>query len=305
MLKTADRIKELNLQEIRRGIARKQRRRRNALPKIPKILYPYGIERSYRKTMRTLVSDMRRLVNTELMPEMKRILDAAELARPTIDSIRADEYDYATELSRLLEIVRTSFAGVYTEEELIAIAAKIARAVADQNGRELGKVWASVFGADVFKTEPWLAIETRAFVTQNVALIKTIPSQYFGEIEQKVFAAARQGLSYKELQADIQRSYGKSRARAELIARDQIGKFNGQLNMLRQTQAGLTRYRWATVKDERVRTSHRAREGKIFSWDDPPKGGHPGEDFQCRCQAIPLTEDLWTFESESEAETGT
>ena len=44
-------------------------------------------------------------------------------------------------------------------------------------------------------------------------------------------------------------------------------------------------YKWYTQLDKRVRPSHKKREGRIFSWDDPPKGGHPGEDYGCRCWA--------------------
>ena len=46
-----------------------------------------------------------------------------------------------------------------------------------------------------------------------------------------------------------------------------------------------TRYIWRTQGDGKVRASHRANDGKIFSWDDPPPTGHPGEDFGCRCWA--------------------
>ena len=48
-----------------------------------------------------------------------------------------------------------------------------------------------------------------------------------------------------------------------------------------------TRYIWRTRNDGKVRSSHAAREGQVFSWDDPPVGGHPGEDYNCRCTAEP------------------
>ena len=47
-------------------------------------------------------------------------------------------------------------------------------------------------------------------------------------------------------------------------------------------------YTWRTVGDGKVRGTHRLREGRRFLWDDPPEGGHPGEDFGCRCWAEPL-----------------
>ena len=44
-------------------------------------------------------------------------------------------------------------------------------------------------------------------------------------------------------------------------------------------------YIWRTVGDNRVRSEHAVRDGKTFSWDNPPDGGHPGEAPNCRCTA--------------------
>lgn len=51
------------------------------------------------------------------------------------------------------------------------------------------------------------------------------------------------------------------------------------------------RYIWRTVGDGDVRGSHADREGRFFTWNDPPEGGHPGEDFNCRCWAEPVPGD--------------
>ena len=54
-------------------------------------------------------------------------------------------------------------------------------------------------------------------------------------------------------------------------------------------------YVWSTSQDSRVRDSHRRLNRKKFRWDDPPvvdpKTGrrcHPGEDYGCRCVALPV-----------------
>jgi SPP1 gp7 family putative phage head morphogenesis protein len=44
-------------------------------------------------------------------------------------------------------------------------------------------------------------------------------------------------------------------------------------------------YIWRTAGDGKVRREHAVNDGKIFSWDNPPPTGHPGEDFGCRCWA--------------------
>lgn len=266
--------------------------------RLPKILYPSSIERRYRRIMREYVSGMQAVVDNILVPKLQSILERSAAARPTLDSVRIDEYDYAAEIRRLMDLIATEFFGSISEAELFELILGIAEAVANQNGKELGKVFTKVLGVNPFQFEPWLAVEMRAFVTDNVGLIKTIPSRYFAQIEEKVFSAARSGLSYRELMADIQKSYKTSKARAELIARDQIGKFNGQLSELRLKETGIRRYVWNTMRDERVRPEHKKRDGKVFSWDDPPAGGHPGFDYQCRCYASPFAEDLWKLPGE-------
>lgn len=50
------------------------------------------------------------------------------------------------------------------------------------------------------------------------------------------------------------------------------------------------RYVWLTAGDEKVRASHAANDGQIFSWDDPPPTGNPGEEENCRCVAVPYAD---------------
>ena len=56
-------------------------------------------------------------------------------------------------------------------------------------------------------------------------------------------------------------------------------------------------YIWRTQGDGRVRESHAERDGKTFSWESPPDGGHPGEAPNCRCWA----EDVKDNEAECKA----
>jgi len=46
-------------------------------------------------------------------------------------------------------------------------------------------------------------------------------------------------------------------------------------------------YIWRTSRDDKVRHEHAVREGKVFSWNTSPEGGHPGEAYGCRCMAEP------------------
>ena len=96
----------------------------------------------------------------------------------------------------------------------------------------------------------------------------------------------------EEIAGELEDSYGVSARRAALIARDQIGKLNGEIARERQTELGIRRYKWRSSSDERVRPEHADRDGQIFEWSDPPPDGHPGQPVQCRCWAEPLIDDL-------------
>ena len=48
------------------------------------------------------------------------------------------------------------------------------------------------------------------------------------------------------------------------------------------------KYIWRTRGDSKVRSEHAERDGKVFEWNNPPEGGHPGEAPNCRCRAEEL-----------------
>ena len=133
--------------------------------------------------------------------------------------------------------------------------------------------------------EPMLALARKV----NVNLIKSIPSQYFDDLSERVLRGVQQGQRYEDLADDIQSLYDVTDSRAKLIARDQTAKTNAAITQTRQQDLGVTHYRWVTAGDERVRPTHADNEGQIFAWDDPPEEtGHPGHDINCRCVAAPL-----------------
>lgn len=121
----------------------------------------------------------------------------------------------------------------------------------------------------------------------NVGLIKSIPTEYLEKVGRSVTDNFVEGVRWEDLAKDIERVGDVTESRAKLIARDQTSKMNGAFNEVRQTSLGIDQYIWQTSGDERVREEHAANDGQVFAWNDPPATGHPGEDIQCRCVAIP------------------
>jgi SPP1 gp7 family putative phage head morphogenesis protein len=115
------------------------------------------------------------------------------------------------------------------------------------------------------------------------------------------------GTRVEDTATRLEDTFGLTRARAELIARDQVLKLNADMNQQAQTNAGVTHYRWSTSHDGSVRDdpkgkgdpNHAILDETVHSWDEPPvtcertgDTNHPGQDYQCRCVAIPVLEEF-------------
>lgn len=126
----------------------------------------------------------------------------------------------------------------------------------------------------------------------NIGLVENAGRAYAEQVREIFDDPEVFGLRVEELKSLLLERAEVSASRAELIARDQTLKLNGQMTQMRQQNAGVQSYTWSTSLDERVRDTHEALEGEVFSWLSPPAVGHPGQDFQCRCVPLPNLPDL-------------
>lgn len=259
--------------------------------KVKRTNYPVALQVSYRKKMMAMVAEMDRLIKKILIPELDRLNQEARNQR--MDAFLPSPYRYTDDVTELMNIIRATYAETYSEPVIQAIAAEQAQAVSGFNRRQMTRSFSNALGVELFYNEPWLETEMQGFTKTNVDLITSIPKQYLQDVEGLVQRGLKSGRSVRDIQKELTARYkgalrNKPRNRAELIARDQTMKLNGDLNHLRQTNLGIEKYTWRTSQDERVRPSHAVLDGRVFKWSDPPDVGHPGEDFQCRCTAEPV-----------------
>lgn len=146
----------------------------------------------------------------------------------------------------------------------------------------------------ITNTDTGIQADIAAARERNIRLIENAHRVYAQQVREVIEDPEAIGLRVEELRDRIFERGNVSESRAELIARDQTLKLNGQITATRQMRAGVESYVWSTSGDERVRDEHAALEGQTFSWLAPPAVGHPGQDFQCRCVAIPVVEELDT-----------
>lgn len=264
------------------------------LPSLKKLPYRQqsgkSIEREYFSVIQNLLDPYYKAVKEIIIPLLLRITQTFQ-DQTRVDELRFD--NYWEMITQAVDEVSVAIGIGFVDKEITREAKRIGVRTSNFNLHQMDNQFRSVLGVNPLRNETYLEPQVEAFTARNAALIKSIPTQSAAKIETIIRTGVEAGETSATLAGKIQKELRSTRTRAKLIARDQINKFNGALTELRQTAVGVENYIWSTSNDERVRPNHQNKDGKIFDWNNPPSDtGHPGEDIQCRCVAIPVFNQL-------------
>ena len=286
--------------ELIRQLAARQRasRRRIKPRKLGRPRYPWNVERAFAAGLSAQVQVLPQLMERQgfgaKLRGWERAVNAGEERRAVAQD--ADTASWVQEVEDYFENLRSAYSSAIPEVFRREFLARQAQAIAHFGEKELRAQLQRSLSVDVFLTEPYLADEMLAFVTENSRLIKGMVDKTIDDIQAEAMTALRNGVRAETLEGTLMEQFGLSERRAALIARDQTGKFNGALTKVRQKRLGITRYRWRGMMDNRERQSHIDLEDEEFTWDAPPlvdgERAHPGEPINCRCTAEPVLDDI-------------
>jgi SPP1 gp7 family putative phage head morphogenesis protein len=268
-------------------LRRRRKPRRPKLPNQAERLY-LGAARRYAEAFRTAVLDEIHAWQPDLAAGVHQ--DSVSVTNRRKDAITAGPFRGLQQAR--LKITRTREALPLTQ-----VGAEITRHARQDAERVIG----------LKNTDLFLGGQVAAWRTKNVDLITAMSEEGLAKIQDLL--DAYDGLRVEDTVAALEATFGMVRARAELIARDQTLKLNADMAQQAQTGAGVTHYIWSTSQDSSVREDVKGRgdpdhahlEGLTFSWDEPPvtcertgDRNHPGQDYQCRCVAVPVLEEYDT-----------
>lgn len=267
--------------------------------KTPKQRGTIALEIDYFREIMQLIGPVFEIVREVLVPSIP------DLVAKHKQEIRLDQ-SFGEDLTKNFDDIQFQVNQIVIENRIVETAANAGINTSNVQRQQLIKQFQTVLGINPLLNEPYLQAQLAGFTEGNVALIKTIPAQSLQRLETTLRVQVEQGASTREIIKTFSSEFDIARNRAKLIARDQIGKFYGSLNELRQKETGITHYFWQTSEDERVRPalglklksvlkviSHRILNKKRFAWNKPPVSGtrgerlHPGGPIADRCQALP------------------
>lgn len=150
-----------------------------------------------------------------------------------------------------------------------------------------------------------LALKEATNATRNALILETatwmqkLRDETLELYTANTLRAMTQGTGIEDIMADFAKLKEKRKNHAKFTARNQINNFNSIMTKTRAKKIGITRARWVTSGDERVRgnpsgaspnpvNNHYWADGKEFDLDKGlkfPSGNTllPATDYQCRC----------------------
>ncbi len=290
-------------------------------------------ERLMQKFIQNMIKDLQIGMERIVLPQINLLADnfkevghSVEIVLDPITQetvVLGDQGEGAT-LSQAIDLVEAQFLGIYSSEFIRANLAKFFKALDIQFGDDLIREFArkniTVFPAG---TEDII----NNAVQNSLGKIQDLQRTTIGQLRAEISRGVVQGERWETIAKRITRSmtapdkkgdpptpFKKASNRAKFIARNEVGTALGTINKERQLDADVRLYTWQTAEDERVRTSHKALDQVIFSWEgevtvegttykeavDPnfsSSGTIPGEPWNCRCVAIPYIPE---FEEDEE-----
>lgn len=263
-------------------------------------IYPISAERELHIVYRAYSL----VVLKAAVPHIKKMLELYERKTRT-DSRFDDVESFRTELTReilsLADDVEDAVSP-FSATQMIGRVGNIAKTASLNDWFKLLKDTIGVAPVKEFYDDLF-SDSLNMWVSNNVSYVQSIPKEFQHDLAEIILWGYNTKQPMVNVYNRIQQRLGVEKSKARAIARDQMGTLNAQMMRYEQESAGVKKYKWKTRRDSRVRNSHRMLEGLVFSWDDPPamsyetkskgivytgKFCHPGEDYGCRCTAIPI-----------------
>lgn len=240
-----------------------------------------GAELLYRKVLRRLAREFAAVVNDVLADVLHHVA-----APPVPEWARADAVG-ASELRRRLT-------GAIASRLDFAHLEHVVGDVATRTDRKALAELRRLFPRLSLKSQVPGGTDTGIVIAWRRENVQAITSLFGRQTERlELLLENNEFLRVEDLSERIQQVLGVTEAKADLLARDQSMKLTAQVTQAKQRAAGIEKFVWTTVGDERVRESHEELDGQTFSWDDLPTvdgepGVAPGTQYGCRCTPYPV-----------------
>jgi len=221
----------------------------------------------------------------EYMLDQRRLVrDLSFLATASLTSL-----DQRQDSDELLAWLGLTAVQVLDKKQLRKRLLQIAHRITHEKVQEL----AALLGRSVQAPAPGLVAQ---WVDDQIRAVQTTVENWLTSVTEEVRISRLAHAPMSALTVTLRELQKQVAGAAERKASAAILQLNTQIIEETAKGAGSSHYKWLTEQDNRVRAWHASKQGRVYSWDDPPMGGgshadnegHPGSGYGCRCLPVPI-----------------
>lgn len=210
--------------------------------------------------------------------------------------------NYARNLLGLASRVKRKLLKQFTNDRLERLSSRITSKVDNRNKAELYRRVENTIGISRKELEAseGLTYQINALTLETAQWVKKLRDETLEQWTANTLRMMAEGQSLEQIMSQFDDMVEKRKNHGKMVARTQIASFNSLTTKARAQNLGIEKAVWVTSKDERVRESHKARDGEEFELgvglynSRDGKTLLPGIDYNCRCDyrlIIPGLED--------------
>ncbi len=245
-----------------------------------KMRYNQSISKAYKAAMDKIIKEAGESANYWATAQYNDNMSKGRTIKEAAERIAALKSDWVTNFSDVSFTVASRFAHSVDKSTKKAINSSLS-----ESG--IAKV--------KFAMTPAMKEAIDGVVAENVSLIKSIPEQYFTQVENIAIESITRGRDLNYMTTELQKQLGVTKRRAERIALDQNNKATAKLTKIRDEEMGITKGIWIhSGGGSNPRQKHVAANGKEFSLSKGLQVGDngewvlPGEEINCGCSWKPI-----------------
>lgn len=219
---------------------------------------PRGIENELADMIEFMVTQMAKRFQNQVL---------GQLQARTVDKFAdAQTGNFASILLRLAKGAKKSILKQFSNGRLESISQSVLAKLDKKTKREFYERVAGKTGIDVTSliANEGMKSTTNALVAETAQWIQALRDDTFQRFTNNTLFAMSQGESLDTIVGTFDTIVKERKNHAKFLARNQVQNYNSITTKIRAQNLGITEAVWETAGDERVRPSHRDRDGKTF-----------------------------------------
>lgn len=264
-------------------------------------LYPDSSERDMRRMANAYMSIITREMKA-VLPEMMSVYDQQVRSDSRMDGIADLRESVRRGFAKAMDSIAKKTEEFNLEDKLAMAATKVKNTAL----REWKKTISRTLNLDIlddYYNDDLYRDAIQKWVQDGSDAMRKISSTVMERMKKTIEDGYRAGKPVSEMKREIQHVYSTLKGEVASNAASSVSTLNCECVKANQEDAGVKEYVWYTRRDARVRPCHASYDGKTFRWDGPPEMWyqtkhegkvwtgrycHPGQDYGCRCMAVPV-----------------